>query len=325
MFGAPPAPPPEPGAEPHPGERGAARDVGTEKAENFVTAFIQSIAQERGRNVEWVAEAVRESKAITQREALQKHVIDLAADDLEELLARVHGRKVKLGRDVVVLDTRDATVRRVPMALVHRFFDVISDPQIALLLILAGLLGLYVEFTQPGLIFPGVAGAAALLLAGLALQVIPFNWIGLLLIVAGVALLVAELFVTSFGLLFAAGLTCLAFGAYVLFDVPSESDLRVPFWEVIFPAVAAVAIFGGIVVIGISRTMLRPQVVGAEGLVGALAVADSDIAPEGRVFLHGELWTARSTQPIAKGEPVEITRVSDLVVHVKRHAGEEET
>ena len=220
--------------------------------EKFATAFIESIAEARDRNVEWAAEAVRNSEAITQREALEKKVIDLVADDLDHLLELIDGREVTVGRDPVTLATKGARIERTPMGLVNRFFDVISDPQIALLLILAGLLGLYVEFTQPGMIAPGIAGAVCLVLAGLALQIIPFNWIGLLLILAGVALLIAEVFVTSFGLLFAAGIACFAVGGYMVFDVPHESDLAVPFWEVVVPAVVAMTIFGGLVVFGLS-------------------------------------------------------------------------
>lgn len=322
--GAPPAPPDaeegddkEKPAEPQ-------RDTASKKAENYVTAFIQSIAEERDRNVDFVTKAVREAKAITQKEALEENVIDLVADDLDHLLELVHGRTVKVGREEVTLDTEGASIVEVRMDLVNRIFDVISEPQIALLLILAGLLGLYVEFTQPGMIFPGVAGLIALLLAGFALQVIPFNWIGLVLILGGIGLLVAEVFVTSFGVLFGSGVLCVGLGAFLLFDVPEQSTLRVPFWSVIFPAVAGMAVFGGIVVFGLSRSLFQRQVAGAEGLVGDTALVDSDIAPEGRVFLHGEFWTARADEPIQKGERVEITQVSDLIVHVRRRSEDPE-
>jgi membrane-bound serine protease (ClpP class) len=188
---------------------------------------------------------------------------------------------------------------------------------VALLLILAGLLGLYVEFTQPGLVGPGIAGIICLILAGLALQIIPFNWLGLLLILLGIALLVGEIFVTSFGVLFASGLVCFAIGGYMIFDVPEQSDLAVPV-QVVAGAVLAVAIFGGVVVFGLSRSLFRPQFSGAEGLTGKIGVADSDIDPEGRVFLKGDLWTAESDERIVKGEKVRITEVRDLKVRVER-------
>jgi membrane-bound serine protease (ClpP class) len=292
-------------------------EVMAEKVENFTAAFAESIAEERERNVEWAIEAVRNSVAITGSEALEKNVIDLIAEDLDDLLTKVDGRTVRVGREEVELATADARVVRIEMGVVNRIFDVISDPQIAFLLILAGLLGLYVEFTQPGMVGPGIAGVICLILAGLALQIIPFNWLGLLLILLGVALLIAEIFVTSFGLLFAGGLAALAIGGYMIFDVPAQSDLSVPV-GVIAGAVLAVGLFGGIVVFGLSRAMLRPQQTGVEKLVGETAVVDTDIEREGRVFLHGELWTAEADEPIVSGEKVRIVGVRDLKLQVAR-------
>ena len=294
------------------------RDIAGEKIEKFTAAFIESIAEARDRNVEWAVDAVRNSVAITQSEALEKNVVDLVADDLSHLLELIDGRKVKVGREEVTLTTEGVSVVKIPMSLVSRFFDVMADPQIALLLILAGLLGLYVEFTQPGMIFPGVAGVISLILAGLALQVIPFNWIGLILILAGLGLLVTEIFVTSFGVLFAGGIIALAAGAYMLFDVPEQSDLLVPFWTVIFPAVLGVATFAGIVIFGLSRSLFRPQFAGAESLIGKSGIVDHAIRKRGRVLVHGELWTAEADETISKGESVKIVEVRDLVVRVER-------
>ena len=301
----------------------AFRDIAGEKIENFTAAFIESIAEERDRNVEWAIEAVRSSKAITQKEALEKNVIDVMARDIVELLDKIDGREVKVGRDPVTLETAASRIVRVEMSAVNRFFDVISDPQIALLLILAGLLGLYVEFTQPGMIAPGIAGVISLVLAGLALQIIPFNWIGLLLILAGIGLLIAELFVTSFGVLFAAGILCFGAGGYLIFDVPEQSDLAVPFWEVVVPVVGALAVFGGAVIFLLSQSLWRPQVSGAEGLIGASATVYEDIDPLGKIYLHGDTWNARADSPIAKGERVRIVEVEDLSVRVEPDPGEE--
>ncbi len=312
------APPPEPGEKGGKPDPAAARDHSAEKIENFAAAFMESIAQERKRNVKWAIEAVRGSKAITQKEALEKKVIDLVAEDLDELLEKIDGRSVRVGRVDVALHTKAARLVRLEMSLVNRFLNLISDPQIALLLIFAGLLGLYVEFTQPGVVLPGVAGAICLVLAGLALQIIPFNGIGLLLIFGGVVLLVSELFVPSFGVLFTAGVLCLAAGGYMVFDVPEESDIPVPFWEAVVPAVAAVATFGGFVVFLLGRSLLRPAVSGVEALVGTHAVVDRDLAPEGKVRVRGELWTARADEPIARGESVEVVGIDDLSLRVRR-------
>jgi membrane-bound serine protease (ClpP class) len=314
------APPPEPGEKEGDAKPTTSRDPSAEKIENFAAAFMESIAQERKRNVKWAIEAVRASKAITQKEALEKRVVDLVAEDLDDLLEKIDGRVVRVGRKDVTLRTKAASVVRLEMSLVNRFLNLISDPQIALLLIFAGLLGLYVEFTQPGVVLPGVAGAICLVLAGLALQIIPFNGIGLLLIFTGVALLVAELFVPSFGMLFTAGVLCLAAGGYMVFDVPEESDIPVPFWEAVVPAVAAIAVFGGIVVFLLGRSLLRPAVAGVEALVGASAVVDRDLAPEGKVLVRGELWSASADEPIARGETVEVVAVDDLRLRVRRAA-----
>ncbi|MFQ5513062.1 MAG: nodulation protein NfeD [Myxococcota bacterium] len=325
-----PSAPPQP-QEPTPeGEeksaRRAPRDVSGEKIENFTAAFIESIAEARNRNVKWAVEAVRNSVAIPQSEALEKNVIDLVAEDLGHLLERVDGREVTVGREKRVIETASATVVRISMDLVNRIFNVLGDPQIALLLILAGLLGLYVEFTQPGMVFPGVAGAICLVLAGLALQIIPFNWIGLILILSGLGLLVAEIFVTSFGVLFTSGLICLAAGAYLLFDVPEESDLIVPFWRIIFPAVLGVAIFGGLIVIGLSRSVFRPQFAGAEELVSSVGVAETPLRPRGRVRIRSELWTGEADENLPRGTRVRVVGLDGLVVRVTRERdGTEET
>ncbi len=324
MPGVTPPPPPDSGEGGEADDAApAVRDIMGEKIENFTAAFIESIAEERDRNVEWAVEAVRSSKANTQKEALEKNVIDVMAEDLEHLLEVVDGREVKVGRDLVALETAASRIVRVEMSALNRFFDVISDPQIALLLILAGLLGLYVEFTQPGMIAPGIAGVVSLVLAGLALQIIPFNWIGLLLLLAGIGLLIAELFITSFGVLFGAGILCFGAGAYLIFDVPEQSDLAVPFWEVVVPVVTALAVFGGAVVFLLSRSLWRPQVSGAEGLIGASATVYEDIDPLGKVYLHGDTWNARADGPIAKGERVRIVEVEDLSVRVEPDPGEE--
>ena len=295
------------------------RDIMGEKVENFTAAFAESIAEERNRNVEWAIQAVRKSVAITQSEALENNVIDLVAEDLDDLLEQIDGRTVKMGKEEVVLQTGSATLVRIEMGIVNRLFDVISDPQVALLLILAGLLGLYVEFTQPGMIFPGVAGAVSLILAALALQIIPFNSLGLILILVGVVLLIAEIFVTSFGLLFAGGLACFAIGGYMIFDVPEQSDLVVPI-EVLAGAILGIGIFGGVVVFGLSRSLFRPQMTGVDHLVGDTAVVDTKIGAgrQGRIFLHGEFWTAEADEAIPKGERVRITEVQDLKVRVTR-------
>lgn len=303
-----------PGAAP-PDEKG--RDYAAEKAENFTAAFIESIARVRKRNVEWAIKAVRESVAIPPDEALRLGVIDLIAASRAELLASLDGREITVAGSPWRLALAGAEQRRVEMTLVTRFFDVLANPDIAMLLILAGILGLYVEFTTPGVVLPGVIGATCLVLGFLSLQILPFSWLGLLLLFGGMALVVAELFVTSFGLLFALGVACFLIGGSVLFDRPLESDLDVSFWTVLVPAVAAVAIFGAVVIFAVGRTLRRAPVAGVDELVGRIGRAVTALAPEGTVFVRGEHWNARAEAPVGEGAKVEVVAVEGLRLRVR--------
>lgn len=318
--------PPAPADGEKQGEEAAepARDIMGEKVENWAAAFIESIAEMRDRNVEWAADAVRSSEAITQREALEMNVVDLVAEDLSHVLELVDGRKVQVGREDVVLETEGAALVRIGMGALNRFFDVLAHPNITMLLILAGLGGLYVEISNPGLIVPGLLGLTALILAGLSLQIIPFNSLGLILILAGVGLMVTEIFVASFGILFASGVACMGVGGYLLFDVPELAGVSVPFYSVILPAVVGFAAMGAVIVFGVSRSLVRPQYAGQEGMVGEVARVDSDIDPRGRVFVHGEFWNAESLEPIRAGARVKVVGIRDLVLDVAPFADDEE-
>ncbi len=300
-------------------EEGGGRDYAAEKAENFMAAFMESIAKRRDRNVEWAVKAVRESVAIAQDEALELGVIDLVANSREALFEAVEGREVELGDGSMrTLDLVGKAVIEFEMDLLNRFLDVLATPDIAMLLILAGMLGLYVEFTQPGGIVPGVVGGIALLLGFISLQILPFSWLGLILIFAGLACLALELFITSYGLLFTAGLACLLLGGTMIFDLPEANDLSVSFWKVLVPAVAALGLFSGIVIFVVGRSFGRPQVAGIHELVGMVGRSHSELAPEGSVFVRGEFWTARADEPIETGARVEVTDVDGLELRVRR-------
>jgi membrane-bound serine protease (ClpP class) len=299
-------------------------DFMDEKVENMTTAFIEAIAQERKRNVEWAADAVRHSVAIKASEALERKVIDLIANDLDDLLHKIDGRKVKVAHGEVVLRTANARIVRIEMNLLNRIFAVLGDPQIVSLLFIVGVLGLYIELQNPGLVLPGVVGAVCLLLAATALQVIPFNWVGLMLVIGGIALLIAEIHFSSFGLLFAVGLVALAWGAWLVFRVPELSDLALPFWRAIFPAVASLAAVLGVLAWNVSRSQSRPQFSGVERLATEIGVADSDLSPEGLVRVRSELWNAVADAPVRRGEKVRILSVDGLVLRVRRiETGEE--
>jgi membrane-bound serine protease (ClpP class) len=298
---------------------GEGRDVAHEKAENLMAAFIESIAKQRDRNVEWAVKAVREAVAVAEGEALEKRVIDLVAGSREELLAAADGRRVELAGEEHVLRVAGGRLRELPMSWANRLLDVLATPDVAILLILAGIFGLYTEFSNPGLIFPGVAGAISLVLGLVALQILPFSWYGLLLFLVGIGLFVAEIFVTSYGLLFVAGVACLLLGGSMLFDVPEVGDVSVSFWTVLVPAVAVLSLFALVVAVAVGRSLRRPQVAGTSELVGLVGIAAAGgLAPEGTVFVRGEYWTARADAPIAPGERVEVTSVEGLLLRVRR-------
>ncbi|MDP3939093.1 MAG: nodulation protein NfeD [Deltaproteobacteria bacterium] len=289
------------------------------KVEEDTAAFIASIAKQRGRNAEWAVSAVRESKAITDDEALKLNVVDLVAANTKALLGLIDGKTVKLDGEDLTLRTKDAKLVTHEMSFINRIIDTISHPNIAVLLFLGGLLGLYVEFTQPGLIFPGVAGVLSIILFGLAAEVLPMNSAGFLLVLLGVVLLVAEVFVTSFGLLFTGGIISLTLGLLIVFDTPAESDLRVSFWSVLFPAVLGVSLFGGVVAYGVTRSLLRPQRSGIEGFIGTRGEARSDLSTGGgKVFIVGEWWDAVSEEHIQTGEPIEVIGLDGMVLNVKK-------
>ena len=314
----PTLPPLSPDADEKDDDKRQPRDYVNEKAENFTAAFIESIAEERGRNVEWAIQAVRDSVAIKHSEAVEKNVVDLIADDVDELIEKLDGRTLELGGETIALHTRDARRIQIEMTRLQKFMAFLSIPQVALILLLGAAAGLYTEVQSPGLIVPGALGVICLVLLGLSLQIIPFNWLGLILIVAGLGLLAAELFVTSFGLLFAAGVACFAIGAYMTFRVPEISDLQLPLLGFVAPLTLVFAGFGAVVVYGVSRSFARPQYAGREGLIGEIGVADGDLDPDGRVSVRGELWSATSDTPIARGEPIEVVGLVNLLLRVRR-------
>lgn len=303
-------------------EEGERDDVSFQKAEKFTTAFIQSIAEKRERNVEWAAKAVEEAEAITQAEALELDVIDLVADDVPALLEKLEGREIEVaGGEVRVLAVAGAELRRLEMSPLQALFNWLADPNVAFLLVMAGLAGLYIEFNQPGLILPGAAGAVCLLLAGIAFQILPFSWVGLMVLLLGVGLIAAELFITSYGLLFAAGVGCLLLGGVKIFDVPEASGLAIAFWGVLVPVVATFAACAAAVIWLVSRAMLAPQVAGVDEMIGSRGRATSALEPAGKVFIHGEYWSAESEQPVAAGESVEVVSVEGLRLRVRPSKG----
>jgi len=289
-----------------------------EKIENFTASFSESIAQQRGRNAEWAIDAVRKSVAITETDALKKKVIDIVARDIDDLLKQADGRKVDIQGRKQELSLQNVQVLRHEMNLKQKVLNAIADPNIAYLLMMAGILGLYMEFSHPGTIFPGVAGAICLLLALASLQLLPINYTGLALMVFGVALLVGEAFFPSFGVLGIGGIISLAFGSLLLFDTPT-SDFGVD-RSIVFTAVATLGSF----VLAISYLVFRSQkaksTLGIEGLIGEVGVVREKLQPRGSVFVHGEYWKAEADGEIESGDKVEVVDIDRMVLKVKRAA-----
>jgi len=287
------------------------------KVENDAAAFARSMAAERGRNVEWAEKAVRASVSVTEREAVKLKVVDLVADNVADLLAKVDGRTVKTTRGLVTLVTRDAAVKLIEVGTRDRFLAIITDPNIAYILMMVGMLGIFFELQNPGVVLPGVIGGIALILAFFAFQSLPINWAGLLLILFGVSLLIAEIKIASHGVLAIGGVVAMGLGSFMLYDAP-EAGFRVS-WTVIVPTVGATAGLAAWAVSAGMRAMLRRPTTGIEAMIGRLAVTRSALGPEGQVQVDGEIWRAVSEGgAISAGEKVRVTAVDGLTLTVSR-------
>ena len=286
------------------------------KVTNDLAAMIRGIAEKRGRNAKWAEEAVRKSVSITETEALKNNVIDLIAPDIDTLVKQMDGRTVDVVIGTRTLKTAGATVKELPMGFRYKLLGIISNPNIAYILMILGFYGLYFELSNPGAIFPGVAGAICLILAFYALQTLPINYAGLMLIILAIGLFIAEAFITSHGVLGVGGAVAMLFGSLMLIDSP-EPSLQIS-WAVILPVVAASALLF-IVTVTVAVRAHRSKVdTGKEGLIGMRAEARTDIGADGQVFLRGEYWNARSEEPIAKGEQVMVVAVDGLRLKVKK-------
>lgn len=311
-------------AHPVPAGGGTMDKEMSRKVENDAAAFIRSVARERGRNQDWAEKAVRSSVSVTEQEALKLGIIDLVAESLPDLLAKADGRSVKTSRGSVTLHTKGVTVQPFAVGWRDRFLALITDPNIAYILLMLGMLGLFFELANPGVILPGVIGGISLILAFFAFQSLPINWAGLLLILFGIVLLIAEIKVVSHGVLTIGGVIAILLGSMMLLNTP-EFPLRVS-WTVIIPVVAVTAgIFMFAVSAGVKAQMSEPTT-GASGLVAAVGVARTAIDPEGQVMVQGELWSAVSPGvAIAEGERVRIVAVEGLRLQVEREAPNPDT
>jgi membrane-bound serine protease (ClpP class) len=286
------------------------------KVVNDLAAMARGIAEKRGKNAKWAEQAVRKSVSITDAEALKEHVIDLVAPDIDTLVKDINGRTVNLVIGRKTLQTAGAEVKKVPMGFRYRLLEIISNPNIAYILMILGFYGLYFELSNPGAIFPGVAGAICLVLAFYALHTLPINYAGLILIIIGISLFIAEAFITSHGVLGIGGTISMLLGSVMLID--STSPVLQISWAVIIPAVAVSAILFIITVTVAVRVYRERPTTGKEGMLDMQAVAKTDILADGQVFMRGEYWSAWSDEPIQKGEKVKVVAVEGLKVKVKK-------
>jgi membrane-bound serine protease (ClpP class) len=288
------------------------------KIENYTASFASSIARQRGRNTAWIEKAVRQSAAISEAEALNQQVIDIVAPDLRSLLIQASGREIRVeGRgSPVKLDLASAAVRRFGMTPGQWLLNLLANPNFVYLLMLAGIIGIYFEFAHPGFYLPGVAGAICLLLALASFEILPINLAGLLLLLLGIGLLIAEAFVTSYGVLGVGGVIAFVVGSLFLID-NARTNLEVNRGMIAGAAIAMSAIILGLGWIVVRERYRRPTT-GGEGMVGEIGEVREAIAPgaPGRVFIHGEHWRAASNQPLGVGARARVVAVRGLEIEV---------
>lgn len=291
------------------------KDIGgtmSDKVVNDMASYGRGIAEDKGRNGQWVERAIRESVSVTANEALQINVIDLVAKDMDELFRLVDGKEVHLTSGKVIIRTADLKIEHFRPGFRDRVLKTISDPNIAYILMMIGLAGLYFELSNPGAILPGVIGGISLILAFYSMQTLPVNYAGLLLILLGIIFFIAEIKVTSYGMLSVGGLISLTIGSIMLFeDVGVSLKLLLP----------TVILVGGffMVVAGLAFRAYRAQPrSGVEGILGEVGIVKERIDPEGLVFVHGEYWRARAADKIEPGEKIEVEGIRNLILKVKK-------
>lgn len=288
-----------------------------EKAAQDSSAFAKSIAERRSRNTKMAVDAVLQSLSYSETEALKGGLIDFVATNLDEIIEKFDGKKIKrFDQREVVIKLKGKNVKELKMNLRQKVLSQIANPNVALILMMLGLLGLYFEFSNPGAILPGVLGAISLLLAFFALQILPVNYVGFLLILLAIGLFVAEIKVQGFGILGIGGIISMIFGSMILFNSP------IPGLKPDLSIVITVSIIFGLLFLFFLYISLKAHthkvLTGAEGLIGAEGEAITNISPKGKIFIHGEIWDAHSPTPIRKGASVKVVKVTGLKVEVEQ-------
>ena len=290
-------------------------DAMTKKIVNDAIAYIRGLAEMRGRNADWAEKAVREGVSLSSDQALQMGVIDIIAKDKNELLTKVNGWHVDVnGRDVT-LDTDGLEIVSIEPDWRNELLSVITNPNIAYILMLLGIYGLFFELANPGYVLPGVIGAVSLLLALYALQLLPVNYAGVGLIILGIVFMVAEIFVPSFGALGIGGITSFVIGSVILFDADVSQ------YRVAIPIIIAVTVVSAMFILMALRMVFsahkKPVVSGVEELQGSIGIVMNDFDHEGHIYVHSETWQARSRTPLKKGDRVKVKAIEGLVLMVE--------
>jgi membrane-bound serine protease (ClpP class) len=320
QMGAPPTPAPQPnrGAEQPEGRSGSAME---RKVLNDAVAYLRSLAQLRGRNADWAEKAVQDGATLTADEAVREKVVDLVAANVGDLLDQLDGRTVRTADGDHRLATRNASVREVEPGWKSRLLSIVTDPNIAFILLMVGVYGLIFEFWQPGLAGPGILGGICLLVGLMALSLLPVNIVGVALLVLGIGFMAAEAFTPGIGILGLGGVVSFVLGGLFLFD-PAGADID---FAVAWPVVVAAAITNALLLVGVFGMFLRVRrrkvATGAEELIGMQGrVVDWSVGG-GRVHLHGEVWSARAAAPLVPGTTVRVARRDGLTLYVEPTKG----
>jgi membrane-bound serine protease (ClpP class) len=292
--------------------------VMSEKVTNDAAAFIRTIAEKRNRNLKWAENAVRKSQAITETEALDTNVIDLIAKNVDDLLTQIDGRQVETVSGATTLHTKGARIEQMEMGWAEKLLDLLSNPNIALILFQLGTIGLILELYNPGSIFPGIVGVISLVLAFYSMHTLPINYAGLALIIFGIVLFLLEIKIMSHGMLAIGGAVSLFLGSIMLIRTSSVLEFVELSWSVIFASVI-ISTFFFVVILGLGiKAQRRKPTTGIEGLTGEAGQVIETLKPEGVVRVHGEIWNAESLSgTIQKGNRIRVVRINGLKLLVE--------
>jgi membrane-bound serine protease (ClpP class) len=300
--------------------QGGMDSVMSEKVTNDAAAFIRSISEKRKRNVQWAEDAVRKSVSITETEALKDSVIDLIANDMNDLLQKIDGREVETSTGKKILSTKNYTIVNFEEGWFHKILGIISDPNIAYILMMIGMWGIILEFYHPGGILPGVVGVICIVLGLYGLHTLPVNYAGLALILLAIILFIAEIKITSYGMLTVGGVICLFLGSMMLIDTSSPLEAAIDIsMSVVITTVVIISLLFMLLAWLVIQAHKRKAMTGESGMLGEIGEVFEDITGGiGTVRIMGELWKAESDENIPKGSKVKVSGVRDLTIRVRK-------